>query len=101
MSEGLSLRRAESKPLGSLCSLETIRLGLFQKWPAMSEDLSLRRAESKPLGSLCWLGTIRLGLSENGPAMSEGLSLRMAESNGSKGRTRTYNHTVNSRVLYH
>ena len=24
-----------------------------------------------------------------------------AESNGSKGRTRTYNHTVNSRVLYH
>ena len=31
--------------------------------------------------------------------MSEGL--QKAESNGSKGRTRTYNRTVNSRVLYH
>ncbi len=35
------------------------------------------------------------------PAMSEALSPRRAESNGSRGRARTYNHTVNSRVLYH
>lgn len=26
---------------------------------------------------------------------------RLGNENGSKGRTRTYNHTVNSRVLYH
>jgi hypothetical protein len=53
-----------------------------------------------PLDALRLLRTIRLSPSRR-PAMSEALSLRRAESNGSRGRARTYNHTVNSRVLYH
>ena len=57
-----------------------------------------------PFDSLRSLRAIRLRLTldvlEEWPAMS-GAERSEAESNGSRGRTRTFNPTVNSRVLYH